>query len=50
MKIAVDTIDVHISNILNNNISKRVFPEEAKITYVRPISKKDREEMKNYRL
>ena len=50
VKTAANIIDVHITNILNNDISKAHFPEEAKIANVRPIYKKDkRDELRNYR-
>ena len=50
VKTAANIIDVHLTNILNNDISRARFPEEAKIANVRPIYKKDkRDELKNYR-
>lgn len=38
VKIAASTIDAHITNILNNNISKTL--KKAKIEYVRPIKER----------
>ena len=48
-KLATNTIDCHICNILNQSISSLMFPDPAKIANVRPIYKTDKkEETKNY--
>ena len=44
VKLAANIIDCHICNILNQNISSSMFPEQAKIANVRPIYKKHKRE------
>ena len=49
VKMSANVIDSHSANI-NNDITKNVFSEKAKVASVRPIFKKnEREKIKNYR-
>ena len=48
---SANVIDSHLANIINNDITKNVFSEKAKVASVRPIFKKiEREKIENYRL
>lgn len=50
VKLTADIIDSHITNIINSDIEKNCYSEEAKTATVRPIYKKDdRDKVKNYR-
>ena len=45
-----NVIDSHLANIINNDITKNVFSEKAKVASGRPIFKKnEREKIENYR-
>ena len=47
---SANLIDSHLENIKNNDITKTVFSEKAKIASVRPIfNKNEREKIENYR-
>ena len=41
VKISAYVIDSHLANIKNNDITKNVFSQKAKVAYVRPIFKKN---------
>ena len=41
VKISAYVIDSHLANIINNDITKNVFSENAKVASVRPIFKKN---------
>ena len=50
IKSCANTIDSHITNIINQDIERNRYSEEAKSALVRPIYKKDdRSKIKNYR-
>ena len=50
VKMSAKIIDSHLANIINNDITKNVFPEKAKVASIRPIFKKnEREKIENYR-
>ena len=50
VKMSANVIDSHLANIINNDITKNVFSEKAKVASVRPIFKKnEREKIENYR-
>ena len=50
VKLAANVIDSHLTNIINNDIARGTFAEDAKTASVIPIFKKDdRTKMKNYR-
>ena len=50
VKMSANVIDSHSANIINNDSTKNVFSEKAKVPSVRPIFKKNkREKIKNYR-
>ena len=47
---SANVIDSHLANIINNDITKNVFSEKAKVASVRPIfMKSEREKIENYR-
>ena len=47
---SANVVDSHLANIDNNNITKNVFSEKAKVASVRPIFKKNkRKKIENYR-
>ena len=47
---SANVIDSHLANIINNDITKNVFSEKAKVASVKPIFKKnEREKIENYR-
>ena len=49
VKMSANIIDSHLANIINNDITKNVFPEKAKVASIRPIFKKnEREKIENY--
>ena len=39
---SANVVDSHLANIDNNNITKNVFSEKAKVASVRPIFKKNK--------
>ena len=48
--LSANIIDSHLANIINHDLDNNSFSEDAKITTVRPIYKKnDRHEIENYR-
>ena len=50
VKISVDVIGEHLTNVINDSISKNAFPDEAKLAHVVPIYKKKlRTDKVNYR-
>ena len=50
IKLLANVIDVHLANIINKDIDLSCYSENAKISNVRPIFKKDeRTKVKNYR-
>ena len=49
VKISAYVIDSHLANIKNNDITKNVFSQKAKVASVRPIFKKNELE-KNWKL
>ena len=50
VKMSANVIDSHLANIINNDITKNLFSENAKVAPVRPIFKKnEREKIANYR-
>ena len=50
IKLSANVIDCHLTNIINSDIEKNSFSEDAKIASVRPIFKKnEREIVENYR-
>ena len=50
VKMSANVIDSHLANIINNDITKNVFSEKAKVASVRPIFKKNEcEKIENYR-
>ena len=50
VKLAANVIDSHMANIINNDIEKKSFSEDAKTAFVRPIfKKKERQKVENYR-
>ena len=50
VKLAVNVIDSHLTNIINNDLSNNAFSDSAKLASVRPIYTKDnKNEIKNYR-
>ena len=50
VKMTANIIDSHIANIINADLERNCFSEDAKIASVRPIYKKDdRTKIKNYR-
>ena len=40
-KMSANVVDSHLGNVIINNITKNVFSEKAKVTSVKPISKKN---------
>ena len=47
---SANVIDSHLANIINNDITKNVFFEKAKVACVKPIFKKnERQKNENYR-
>ena len=51
VKMSANVIDSHLANIINNDITKNVFYEKAKVASVRPIIKKNEcEKIENYKL
>ena len=50
VKLSADIIDYHLAYIINKDIEKSAFSEDAKIACVRPVFKKDeRTKISNYR-
>ena len=50
VKMSANIIDAHLASIINNDITKNVFSEKAKVAFKRPIFKKNEcEKIKNYR-
>ena len=50
VKMSANVIDSHLANVINNDITKNVFSEKAKVASVRPIFKKNElKEIENYR-
>ena len=50
MKLSADVIDKHLTNVINANLESSYFSENAKITSVKPIYKKEsRSDENNYR-
>ena len=48
VKLSANVIDSRLGNIINNDITKNVFSEQAKVAYVKPIFKKnDRVKIEN---
>ena len=41
VKMSANVIDSHSANIINNDITKNVFSEKAKVASVRPIFRKN---------
>ena len=51
MKISANVIDSDLTNIINSDIEKKSFSEDARIASVRPIFRKNKcDTEKNYRL
>ena len=47
---SANVTDSHLANIINDDITKNVFSEKAKVTSVRPIFKENEcEKIENYR-
>ena len=50
MTLSANIIDSHLTNIINSDLLKDSFSEDAKITPVRPVfKKKERDKVENYR-
>ena len=50
MRLSANIIDSHLTNIINSDLLKDSFSEDAKAASVRPVfKKKERDKIENYR-
>ena len=49
VNLSANMIDSHLMNFINNDLSNNCLSNEAKVATVRPIYKKSRNKIKNYR-